>query len=70
MDAIVNAANFYLSHGEGVGAAIVKKCGRIIQEESDQIGYVPVGNAVMTTAGKLACKAVVDFGRRIDKVCQ
>jgi O-acetyl-ADP-ribose deacetylase (regulator of RNase III) len=59
VDAIVNAANSYLSHGGGVAAAIVKKGGRIIQEESDKIGYVPVGNAVMTTAGKLACKAVI-----------
>ena len=59
MDAIVNAANSYLSHGGGVAAAIVKKGGRIIQEESDKIGYLPVGNAVMTTAGKLACKAII-----------
>jgi O-acetyl-ADP-ribose deacetylase len=59
VDAIVNAANSYLSHGGGVAAAIVKKGGRIIQDESDKIGYLPVGNAVMTTAGKLACKAVI-----------
>ena len=59
VDVIVNAANSYLNHGGGVAAAIVKKGGRIIQEESDKIGYLPVGNAVMTTAGKLACKAVI-----------
>lgn len=59
VDAIVNAANSYLRHGGGVAAAIVKKGGRIIQDESDKIGYLPVGNAVMTTAGKLACKAVI-----------
>ena len=59
VDAIVNAANSYLNHGGGVAAAIVKKGGRIIQEESNKIGYLPVGNAVMTTAGKLACKAVI-----------
>ena len=59
VDAIVNAANSYLSHGGGVAAAIVKKGGRIIQDESDKIGYLPVGNAVITTAGKLACKAVI-----------
>jgi len=59
VDAIINAANSYLSHGGGVAAAIVKKGGRIIQEESDKIGYLPIGNAVMTTAGKLACKAVI-----------
>jgi O-acetyl-ADP-ribose deacetylase len=59
VDAIVNAANSYLSHGGGVAAAIVQKGGRIIQDESDKIGYVPVGNAVITTAGKLPCKAVI-----------
>lgn len=59
VDAIVNAANSYLSHGGGVAAAIVKKGGRIIQDESDKIGYLPVGNAVITTAGKLACKAII-----------
>ncbi len=59
VDAIVNAANSCLSHGGGVAAAIVKKGGRIIQEESDKIGYLPVGNAVMTTAGKLDCKAII-----------
>jgi O-acetyl-ADP-ribose deacetylase (regulator of RNase III) len=59
VDAIVNPANSYLSHGGGVAAAIVKRGGRIIQVESDRIGYVPVGNAVMTTGGKLACKTVI-----------
>lgn len=59
VDAIVNAANSHLSHGGGVAAAIVKKGGRIIQDESDKIGYVPVGNAVITTAGVLPCKAVI-----------
>ena len=59
VDAIVNAANSYLSHGGGVAAAIVKKGDRIIQDESDKIGYIPVGNAVITTAGLLPCKAVI-----------
>lgn len=59
VDAIVNAANSNLYHGGGVAAAIVAKGGRIIQEESDKIGYVPTGNAVMTNAGKLPCKSVI-----------
>lgn len=59
VDAIVNAANSYLQHGGGVAAAIVKKGGRIIQEESNKIGFVPVGNAVVTTAGQLPCGAVI-----------
>ena len=48
VDAIVNAANSNLYHGGGVAAAIVAKGEGIIQEESDKIGYVPTGNAIMT----------------------
>jgi O-acetyl-ADP-ribose deacetylase (regulator of RNase III) len=59
VDAIVNAANSNLHDGGGVAAAIVAKGGQIIQEESDRIGYVPTGNAVITSAGKLPCKAVI-----------
>ena len=63
VDAIVIAANSYLKHGGGVAAAIVRKGGTIIQEESDKIiaktDIVSVGSAVSTTAGKLPCKAVI-----------
>ncbi len=59
VDAIVNAANSYLQHGGGVAGAIVKKGGRIIQDESNKIGYVPVGCAVLTTAGVLKAKYVI-----------
>ncbi len=59
VDVIVNAANSYLKHGGGVAGAIVRKGGRIIQEESDKIGFVPVGSAAATTAGKLKAKYVV-----------
>jgi O-acetyl-ADP-ribose deacetylase (regulator of RNase III) len=37
----------------------VRKGGAVIQEESNKIGFVPVGSAVMTTAGRLSCKAVI-----------
>ncbi len=57
--AIVNAANSHLKHGGGVAGAIVRKGGRIIQEESDKIGYVPVGKAAVTTAGNLKAKWVI-----------
>jgi O-acetyl-ADP-ribose deacetylase len=59
VDAIVNAANSYLKHGGGVTDAIVRKGGEIIQEESDKIGFVPVGCCVITTSGRLPCKAVI-----------
>ncbi len=59
VDAIVNAANSYLKHGGGVAGAIVRKGGQIIQEESDRIGYVPVGQAAITTGGKLKARWVI-----------
>jgi O-acetyl-ADP-ribose deacetylase (regulator of RNase III) len=59
VDAIVNAANSYLQHGGGVAGAIVRKGGQIIQEESDRIGFVPVGNAAATVGGKLPAKFVI-----------
>jgi len=59
VDAIVNAANSHLQHGGGVAGAIVKKGGQIIQDESDRIGFTPVGTSVITTAGKLPAKFVI-----------
>ena len=59
VDAIVNAANSRLKHGGGVALAIVRKGGKIIQEESDKIGYCEVGNAVITTAGRLKARYVI-----------
>ena len=59
VDAIVNAANAHLQHGGGVAGAIVRKGGQIIQEESNRIGYTPVGTAVITGAGKLPAKFVI-----------
>jgi O-acetyl-ADP-ribose deacetylase (regulator of RNase III) len=59
VDAIVNAANSHLQHGGGVAGAIVRKGGQIIQDESDEIGFVPVGRAAITGAGKLKAKFVI-----------
>ena len=65
VDAIVNAANEWLQHGGGVAAAIVRKGGRIIQEESNRIMAqrrrrpLRVGDAVHTGAGTLPCKFVI-----------
>ena len=59
VDAIVNAANSHLQHGGGVAGAIVRRGGKVIQDESDKIGYVPVGGAAITTAGKLKARYVI-----------
>jgi len=59
VDAIVNAANSRLQHGGGVAGAIVRKGGQVIQDESNKIGYVPVGGAAVTTGGKLKTRHVI-----------
>ncbi|MFZ5907014.1 MAG: macro domain-containing protein [Nitrospirota bacterium] len=59
VDAVVNAANSYLQHGGGVAGALVRKGGQSIQDESDRIGVVPVGQAAITGAGKLPAKFII-----------
>jgi O-acetyl-ADP-ribose deacetylase (regulator of RNase III) len=59
VDAIVNAANTHLQHGGGVAGAIMRKGGQVIQDESDRIGYVPVGGAGITSAGRLKARFVI-----------
>ena len=62
-EAIVNAANSSLLGGGGVdgaihragGPSILKECQRIVAE----IGRLPAGRAVITTAGRLAAKYVI-----------
>lgn len=62
-DAIVNAANGALAHGGGVAAVISRAAGpeldragkRLVREQ----GRVPVGEAVVTTAGNLPFKGVI-----------
>lgn len=58
-DAIVNAANSDLVLGAGVAGAIRQKGGPSIQEECDRIGSCPVGNAAITSAGKLKAGFVI-----------
>jgi O-acetyl-ADP-ribose deacetylase (regulator of RNase III) len=63
VDCIVNAANGGLSHGGGVAAAISAAAGPELDDEGDRIvrnrGMIPVGEAVVTTAGKLPFKGVI-----------
>jgi len=55
-DAIANAANTDLRHGGGVAGAIVRAGGRSIQEESDRVAPIALGDAVATGGGELpAC---------------
>lgn len=58
-DAIVNAANRFLQHGGGVAGALVAAGGQIIQEESDQVAPIRVGEAVITTGGALPARHVI-----------
>jgi O-acetyl-ADP-ribose deacetylase (regulator of RNase III) len=59
VDAIVNAANSHLQHGGGVAGAIVRQGGQVIQDESDRIGYTPVGTSVITSGGTLPARFVI-----------
>ncbi|MGB9521444.1 MAG: macro domain-containing protein [Anaerolineales bacterium] len=63
VDAIVNAANAHLQHGGGVAGAIVRRGGRIIQDESDrwvqQHGAVAHDQPAYTSAGSLPCRYVI-----------
>ena len=47
VDAVVNAANEYLNLGAGVAGAIREAGGEIIQKECHEIGFCPVGSAVI-----------------------
>lgn len=59
VDAIVNAANNHLWMGGGVAGAIKRKGGKAVEDEAVKQGPIPVGEAVVTTAGKLKAKYVI-----------
>ena len=59
VEAIVNPANNGLVHAGGLAAAIVKRGGAIIQQESRKIGYVTTGSAAITGGGHLKAKHVI-----------
>lgn len=63
VDAIVNAAHASLKAGGGVDGAIHRIGGDDIQKDCrriiDEIGYLPTGDAVITTAGNLPAKYVI-----------
>ena len=59
VDAIVNAADNHLRMGGGVALAIKKKGGKIIEDEAVEQGPISIGDAIITTAGKLKAKYVI-----------
>lgn len=58
-DAIVNAANNHLWMGAGVAGEIKRKGGEEIEREALEQGPIEVGEAIMTTGGKLKAKQVI-----------
>lgn len=63
VDAVVNAANAHLQHGGGVAAALARRGGRTVQDDSDrwvaERGPVAPGAAAVTTAGALPARLLV-----------
>jgi len=59
VDAIVNAANNELILGAGVAGAIRSKGGSEIQKECDRIGPIALGEAAITSGGKLKASYVI-----------
>jgi len=59
VDAIVNAANSQLGMGGGVAGAIKRRGGKSIEQEAVARGPIPVGEAVVTSAGQLKARHVI-----------
>ena len=63
VECIVNAANGGLSHGGGVAAAILEAAGSRFDLECQLLvrtrGRIPIGGAVVTTAGQLPYKGII-----------
>src|SRR5207253_11013424 len=71
VDAVVNAANSTLMGGGGVDGAIHRAGGPEIKKECEEIRRtqypdgLPTGQAVITTAGKMAAKYVIHTVGRV-----
>ncbi|HYH93987.1 MAG TPA: macro domain-containing protein [Candidatus Saccharimonadales bacterium] len=59
VDAIVNPANLSLWMATGVGGAIKRAGGDSIEFAAVRQAPVPLGGAIVTPPGELACKAVI-----------
>ncbi len=45
--------------GSGYGTAIANRAGKVVQDELDEIGTVPTGEAVVTSAGRLKVEYII-----------
>ncbi len=59
VDAIVNSSNNDLILGSGFSSVIRRVGGPEIQEECTKVGTIPLGEAAVTTAGKLKCAWII-----------
>jgi len=59
VEAIVNAANNHLWMGAGVAGAIKRRGGQSIEDEAVKQGPIGVGEAAITSAGKLKAMYVI-----------
>ncbi len=59
VDAIVNPANLSLWMSTGVGAALKRAGGDVIEFAAVRQAPVPLGGAIVTPAGRLAARAVI-----------
>ncbi|MCE4617347.1 MAG: macro domain-containing protein [Desulfurococcales archaeon] len=59
VDAIVNAANSFMWMGGGVAGAIKRRGGEEIEREARRYAPVPIGSAVITSAGRLPARYVI-----------
>lgn len=59
VDAIVNPANNLLYMGAGVAGVIKKKGGQEIEDKAIKKGPIEVGDAIITSAGKLKARYIV-----------
>ena len=59
LDALVNAANNRLWMGGGVAGALKRAGGKEIEDEAVKKGSIPVGEAIITGAGKLKAKYII-----------
>ena len=59
LDALVNAANNRLWMGGGVAGALKRAGGKEIEDEAITKGPIPVGEAIVTGAGKLKAKYII-----------